>query len=223
MQPARQSWSDNGHVKVDWSRVRPGDVVDHVDVAPKVCEIRKGGPVWYVIVVQPNAEFATVERLHDASIRSYCPKVYRWVATKQLLANGQRKMEKHPRPMFPGYLLIDRRRGQDHFGTPLAVKGVRDYLWREAIDRHGNATREPCWIPDALYDAMLAREAEGEAAKKPKSQFKVGEQLRVIDGSFRDFLAEVEEIDDRGRVRVLIDIFARRTPVDLAATQLERA
>lgn len=209
----RQNWTDNGHVKVDWSRVRVGDVVDHVTVEVKACPVKFGDPHWSVLVVEPNSESATVERLYDASIRTYWPKVYKWMPTKDLLANGQKRMTKVPRSMFPGYLFADLRPGLDDFRAPLAIKGVRDYLW---------ADDKPCAIPNALCDAIMERERGFATAKRP-SPFSVGQTVRVIDGPFRYFLAKVESMDDRGRVEVLMDIFARPTPTRLDVTQLEKA
>ena len=66
--------------------------------------------------------------------------------------------------------------------------------------------------------------AEGAARPKPKILFEVGESVKVIDGPFSDFNGTVEEVKgDKGKVRVLISIFGRATPVELDFIQVEKA
>lgn len=220
----RQNWTTNGHIEVDWSRVRVGQVVDHVSVVPRACAVRFGVPVWYVLVVQPNGEGPTTERLADAGVRTFFPKVYKWQLTKELLANGQKRQVKAPHPMFPGYLFVDRRRGLDDFREPLNVKGVRDYLWAEDVDAYGRVTRQPRKLPDGLYEDIQSLEAErsNQVDKDKRKPFKVGETVRIKKGPFRDIIARVEGADSRGRVAILMDIFARPTPTVVDVAQLER-
>lgn len=211
----RQCWTNNGHVEVDWSRVQVGDVIDHVPVAVKACPVRFGPPVWHALVVVPNSESATVDRLKDASMRTYWPKVYKWAPTKEYLANGQRRMEKVARPMFPGYLFTDLRAGLDDFRAVLKVKGIRDFLRRNG---------EPCVLPSGLYDAIVKREREksGEVDEQRFNPFKIGQAVRVLDGAFRDFVTKVEGMDDRGRVCALLDMFGQKTRTYFEAAQLEK-
>ena len=65
--------------------------------------------------------------------------------------------------------------------------------------------------------------AEGAARPKPKVLFETGESVKVIDGPFQDFNGTVEEVKpDKGKLRVLISIFGRATPVELEYWQVER-
>ena len=64
-----------------------------------------------------------------------------------------------------------------------------------------------------------------ERARKPKPKFAVekGDQVRIVDGPFTNFTGRVDEVfPDRGKVRVLISIFGRETPVELDAIQLAK-
>ena len=65
---------------------------------------------------------------------------------------------------------------------------------------------------------------EGAVKPKPKVLFEQGEQVKVIDGPFQDFNGVVEEVKpEKGKLRVLISIFGRATPVELDFVQVEKA
>ena len=68
------------------------------------------------------------------------------------------------------------------------------------------------------------RMEEGASKPKPKVLFESGESVKVIDGPFQDFNGVVEEVKaDKGKLRVLISIFGRATPVELDFVQVEKA
>ena len=64
----------------------------------------------------------------------------------------------------------------------------------------------------------------GEASKpKPKESFEKGENVRVIDGPFINFSGTVDEINpDKGKLKVMVSIFGRATPVELEFPQVEK-
>ncbi|MGH9896795.1 MAG: KOW motif-containing protein, partial [bacterium] len=65
---------------------------------------------------------------------------------------------------------------------------------------------------------------EGAVRPKPKMQFETGESVKVIDGPFQDFNGVVEEVrPEKGKLKVLISIFGRSTPVELDFVQVEKA
>ena len=65
---------------------------------------------------------------------------------------------------------------------------------------------------------------EGALRPKPKVLFEVGEAVKVINGPFQDFNGTVEEVKpEKGKVRVLISIFGRATPVELEFVQVEKS
>jgi transcriptional antiterminator NusG len=60
-------------------------------------------------------------------------------------------------------------------------------------------------------------------APKFEAKFTVGDSIKINDGPFRDFLGKVDEVnDEQGKVKVLVSVFGRETPVELDFTQVNR-
>jgi transcriptional antiterminator NusG len=83
-----------------------------------------------------------------------------------------------------------------------------------------NPTPVPAKDISGIHSAMT----EGKAKPKPKVVFEQGDTVRVIDGPFSSFSATVEEVKpDKQKVKVLVSIFGRATPVELDFAQVEKA
>jgi transcriptional antiterminator NusG len=79
-------------------------------------------------------------------------------------------------------------------------------------------------ISEAEVREITHQMEEGAVKPKPKVLFEQGEQVKVVDGPFSDFNGVVEEVKpDKGKLRVLISIFGRATPVELVFVQVEKA
>lgn len=75
-------------------------------------------------------------------------------------------------------------------------------------------------LPDEVK-AILRQ--TGTEAPKPKVKFSEGESVKIIQGPFNGFLGVVDEINlERGKIRVLVSMFGRETPVELDFSQLEK-
>ena len=73
-------------------------------------------------------------------------------------------------------------------------------------------------------DEIKARIAESEDTEKPRINFVVGETVKINDGPFLNFNGMIEEIDpERGKLKVMVSIFGRNTPVELEYWQVEKA
>jgi len=75
---------------------------------------------------------------------------------------------------------------------------------------------------DPMEIEMLQKRM-GVAEPKYKIDVKIGDSIKVIDGPFKDFDAKVDEVDEaKGRVKVLVSIFGRETPVELDFLQIHK-
>jgi transcriptional antiterminator NusG len=81
--------------------------------------------------------------------------------------------------------------------------------------------RNPPFLSDADAMKIIGRIKDGALKPKPKVMYDVGDAVRVIDGPFANFQGVVDEVfPDKGRVRVLVSIFGRSTPVELEFVQV---
>ena len=128
------------------------------------------------------------------------------------LVKGQRRTS--TRKFFPGYILVEVGILGDF------IKGLIKSTPR--VTGFVGGTDDPPAISE--HEVMEITQQMEEGATKPKVLFEVGENVKVIDGPFQDFNGTVEEVKpDKGKLRVLISIFGRATPVELEFVQVEKA
>ena len=127
------------------------------------------------------------------------------------LVKGQRRTS--TRKFFPGYVLVHVGDLGDFLkGFIRATPRVTGFV---------GGTDDPPAISEAEVREITQQMEEG--ASKPKDLFAVGDKVKVIDGPFQDFNGEVEEVKpDKGKLKVLISIFGRSTPVELEYVQVEK-
>jgi transcription termination/antitermination protein NusG len=132
------------------------------------------------------------------------------------MVKGEKKTSK--RKFFPGYILVQMQMADQTWHMVKSTPKVTGFV---------GSAKNPRDVP-AITDAEVARLtsqiSEGTLKPKPRVQFEEGDQVRVIDGPFSNFNGTVEEVKpDKGKLRVLISIFGRATPVELDFVQVEKA
>jgi transcriptional antiterminator NusG len=86
----------------------------------------------------------------------------------------------------------------------------------------GDGTR-PVPISEKEVEGILSQMKEGVSKAKPKVSFSVGDNVRVIDGPFANFIGTIEEVKpEKRKLKVLVSIFGRATPVELDFIQVEK-
>jgi transcriptional antiterminator NusG len=129
------------------------------------------------------------------------------------LVKGRKKTSS--RKFFPGYILVNMALNDETWHVVKATPKITGFV--------GDA-RNPSPISENEVRDITQQMAEGAARPKPKVQFEAGESVKVIDGPFQDFNGVVEDVKaEKGKLRVLISIFGRATPVELDFVQVERA
>jgi transcriptional antiterminator NusG len=131
----------------------------------------------------------------------------------ELGKGGQRKISS--RKFFPGYIFVNMDLTDDTWHLIRNTPKITGFV--------GHSTAPP-EVPESEVRDMREQMQEGALKPKPKVLFEVGESVKVVDGPFQDFNGTVEEVrPEKGKVRVLISIFGRATPVELDFIQVEKA
>lgn len=119
------------------------------------------------------------------------------------------------RKFFPGYILINMELNDDTWHIVKGIPKVTGFV--------GGQEAPPTISEDEVHKITRQME-EGAVRPKPKVLFERGENVRVIDGPFTNFAGIVEEVKpEKGKLRVLVSIFGRATPVELDFVQVEKS
>ncbi len=173
---------------------------------------------WYVVQAFSGYEKAVKHSLEERIARYGMEDSFGeiLVPTEEVVEMRGGKKRKSEHKFFPGYVLVQMDMNDDTWHLVKDGPRVLGFI--------GGKKDEPAPISDKEVDAILNRIQEGIDKPRPKVLFEVGEMVRIIDGPFNDFNGVVEEVDyDKSRMRVLVSIFGRSTPVDLQFIQVEKA
>jgi transcriptional antiterminator NusG len=128
----------------------------------------------------------------------------------ELAKGGERRTS--TRKFYPGYVLIQMELNDQTWHVVKDTPKVTGFV--------GGKTN-PIPITEDEAAQVKAQMEEGAKKPKPKFHFEEGEEVKVIDGPFQNFQGTVEEVNqDKGKLRVLISIFGRATPVELEFVQV---
>jgi transcription termination/antitermination protein NusG len=119
------------------------------------------------------------------------------------IKNGKKKATM--RKVFPGYVLVEMIMADDSWYVVRNTPGVTGFV---------GPGSKPIPLSSAEINQILRQ--MGLDDPKPRIEFSVGESVRVVDGPFTNFVGSVEEIlADRRKIKVLVSMFGRDTPVEL--------
>ena len=126
------------------------------------------------------------------------------------IKDGQ-KVQTERRTM-PGYVLVNMEMNDDSWSLVKNTPGVTGFV---------GAQNKPVPLNQAEVDRLLHR----ETAERPRTraQFNVGESVKVVAGPLSDFSGEIAEInEDASKLKVLVSIFGRETPVEVGFDQVKK-
>lgn len=166
---------------------------------------------WYVVHTYSgyeNTVKATIEKYIDnRNLQDLIHEISIPMETvTEITDNGPKDVE---RKVFPGYVLVKMVMNDETWHVIRNIRGVTGFLGE------GNKA-----IP--LSDADVA--ALGVEKREVRVSYQEGDTVRITDGALESFLGTVEEIDlERNKVRVVVSMFGRETPVELELEQVEPA
>lgn len=172
---------------------------------------------WYIVHTYSGYENkvkeALDERVKSHGLEEYFGQIMVPMEKVVEMVKGQRR--ESARKFFPGYILVEMEMNDQSWHLVKSTAKVTGFLG-------GNET-QPTPISEEEAKRIQAQMAEGAKQPKPKYSFREGDEVRVIDGPFNNFNGTVEEVHaDKGKLRVLISIFGRATPVELEFVQVSK-
>lgn len=180
---------------------------------------------WYILKVASNREDSIraglIRRAKIAGLEHNFGEIIVPTETITEYKNGKRRTKKQK--LWPGYLVVQMILNDDTWFLVRETPGIGDFTG--SADRASGERPAPMLADEVQKILAKCRPAprpgEGEAPR-PVIAFRVGERVKINDGTFQNFEGEVEAVDQtNGRVTVMINIFGRSTPVELEGWQIE--
>ena len=172
--------------------------------------------LWYVVHTysgfEQKAKLALQERIRQHKMDSAFSDILIPSENVIELVRGEKKTTS--RKFFPGYMLVKMKLNENTWHLVKNTPKITGFV--------GNATHPPA-VPEEEVLRITNQMEQGTLKPRPKVEFEEGESVRVIDGPFVNFNGVVEEVKpDKGKLRVLVSIFGRSTPVELDFVQVEK-
>jgi len=171
---------------------------------------------WYVVHTLSGQERKVKQNLESRIEVEEMGKLIRRVVvpTENVSEVKSGKKRISTRLFFPGYVMVEMIMDELTWHFVKSTTGVLRFL----------GDKEPLPLSDAEVENMLAAMEQKQEKVKPKVLFEIGESIKVTEGPFVNFNGVVNEIyPDKGKMRVMVSIFGRETPVELEYWQVERA
>jgi len=167
---------------------------------------------WYVVHTYSGHEAKVAEQLRQRIISMGLEdKVFELlIPTQDKIQIRAGKKETIKEKIFPGYLLVRMILSDQSWLTVRTTPGITGFV--------GIGSKP---TPIEAKEVQAIQKFTKIKAPKFKAKFDIGEAVKIIDGPFAEFLGTVDQInEDKGKVRVLVSIFGRETPVELDFLQV---
>lgn len=172
---------------------------------------------WYVVRVISGQENKVKDHLESElereGVQDYVKQIL--VPTEKVVQLKQGKKVTKERNFYPGYILIEAKLEGEAYHVIKNTNGVVEFL----------GTQEQITpLREAEVNRILGKvDAAQESGEEVEVPFMVGESVNVIDGPFNGFSGVIEEInEEKKKLKVIVKIFGRRTPIELNFLQVEK-
>ncbi|NOX97371.1 MAG: transcription termination/antitermination factor NusG [Nitrospirae bacterium] len=172
---------------------------------------------WYVIHTLSGCENkvrASLEgQIDSLSLQDSISRVL--IPTEEVaeVRGGEKRVT--TRNLFPGYVFVEMELNEKTWHLVKNISGVSGFI---------SSGKEPVPLEDREVENILKAVEEKRAKPTPKVVLEKGERIRVVEGPFTNLNGVVEETNpERGKVKVMVSIFGRSTPVELEYWQVEVA
>jgi transcriptional antiterminator NusG len=169
---------------------------------------------WYVVNTYSGHENKVKQNLEHRVVSLNQKRAVRQVVVPTETVTEMKDNQKIPveKRTMPGYVLVNMELNDDSWQLVKGTPGVTGFV---------GASNEPVPLTQPEVDRLLHREVATKVATK--AQFQIGESVKVISGPLSDFSGEIAEInEDAAKLKVLVSIFGRETPVEVGYDQVKK-
>ncbi len=171
---------------------------------------------WYKVNThsgsESNAKASLEEKIRQKNMEEYFGQIL--IPQENVVELVKGKKATRARKFFPGYMFVQMKLSDTSWHLVKSVNKITGFL---------GATNKPSPVPESEVLKITKQMETGAERPKAKITFSVGESVTVVDGPFNNFNGTVEEInEEKGKVKVLVSIFGRPTPVELDFVQVEK-
>ncbi len=172
---------------------------------------------WYAVQafsgMEKSVKVALEERIARSDVQDQFGDILVPVEEVIEMKSGVKKITE--RRLYPGYVLVQMAMSDDSWHLVKSTPRVTAFI--------GGSAQRPTPIKDKEVDIILQRIDDSKSNPVQKLSFEKSESVRVIDGPFKDFSGNVEDINyEKSKLRVSVSIFGRATPVELDFSQVEK-
>jgi len=171
---------------------------------------------WYIVHVYSGFEnkvkLALKERITSSPHSEKFGEVV--VPTEEIVELVKGKRKTSSRKFYPGYILVRMELDDETWHIVNDTAKVTGFL---------GGRKKPTPLSEKEAAQILSRMEAGKLKPQPKYFFESGDEIRVIDGPFTNFNGTVQEVNpEKGKIKVLVSIFGRSTPVELEFVQVQK-
>ncbi len=174
---------------------------------------------WYVVHTYSGYEDKVKAALEESILNAEKEELFGeiLVPSEKVVEMAKGVKKTTMRKFFPSYIIVNMVLNDETWHIVKSTPKVTGFVG-------GQDTEMPPAVPESEVMRITHQMEEGAVRPKPKVLFERGENIRVIDGPFTNFTGIVEEVKpDKGKLRVLVSIFGRATPVELDFIQVEKS
>jgi transcription termination/antitermination protein NusG len=172
----------------------------------------KDGALWYVVHTYSGHEHKVAITLKQrAEATGFTDRIFKvFIPHQQKIVISEGKKRSVDERLFPGYVIIQMIMSDDSWHLVRSTRGVTGFV--------GTGTT-PTPLPESEVKTLM--KFTKMEAPKFEAKFSVGDSVKINDGPFSEFLGKVDEVnEEQGKVKVLVSVFGRETPVELDFTQV---
>ena len=172
---------------------------------------------WYVVHTYSGYEQKVKEALEDAVKTAKMEEQFGEiiVPSEVIMERVKGNIKKSQRTVFPGYIIVNMAMNNDTWYLVRNTPKVTGFVGYDKMN--------PPPLPEKEVKDIISAIQEGKGKIKPKIRFEKSDTIKVTEGPFMNFTGTVEEIKpEKGKVKVLLNIFGRTTPVELDFIQIEK-